>query len=291
MASIVVCVTLAAGRLRARTHIDRVDDESNADTRWRRNLLRHDIFPGLQKSLPQYRQHLCRTARLMADAADVLDEVARQDLLACWRDGGLDLSAWLALSPARQRLVLLEWLRQLSEPLPTPAALEEFQHQVITSQVTAHPALALTGYTLIRFAGKLLAIENLCRPLPESSVLPPLRQACSLDVFEWSGRLTLEWRPGGLAPEMLAAGAVLRPRVGGERLVLKVGRKPVKTLLQEHGMPPLLRQQWPLLYSLDDKLLAIPGVAVAADCQSSSLGLWPIWQSGVRSLGVGEGLA
>jgi len=96
----------------------------------------------------------------------------------------------------------------------------------------------------------------------------------------WSG--SLHWvQRGGLTLQSLAGDLQLRPRLGGEVLQQAVGRKPVKKLLQEAGIPPLLRRQWPLLYAADGRLLALPGVAVASDCYSPE-GYWPEWQPGLN---------
>ena len=63
-------------------------------------------------------------------------------------------------------------------------------------------------------------------------------------------------------------------------MLTPVGRKPIKTLFQEQGIPPALRPYWPLLTLNDGRLGAVPSVAVASDCQSKDeqLGWWPKWQ-------------
>jgi tRNA(Ile)-lysidine synthase len=65
-------------------------------------------------------------------------------------------------------------------------------------------------------------------------------------------------------------------KAGRELLPQQVGRKQVKKLLQEFGIPPLLRKQWPLLLDGAGKLLALPGVAVSSDCYDPA-GYWPEW--------------
>jgi tRNA(Ile)-lysidine synthase len=86
----------------------------------------------------------------------------------------------------------------------------------------------------------------------------------------------LRWvRSGGIAPEVLAEGVCLSPRRGGAAAAAG-RRKQVKKLLQEFGIPPLLRKQWPLLLDGAGKLLALPGVAVSSDCYDPA-GYWPEW--------------
>ncbi|QNM95608.1 tRNA lysidine(34) synthetase TilS [Chitinimonas koreensis] len=89
----------------------------------------------------------------------------------------------------------------------------------------------------------------------------------------------LTWCPAsfGLAAEGRKA-LELRPRAGGESIRLRRGgpRRPVKHLLQEAGVPPWLRDRWPLLWQ-GDRLVAVAGLAVAAECQVEA-GWRPEWR-------------
>jgi tRNA(Ile)-lysidine synthase len=70
-----------------------------------------------------------------------------------------------------------------------------------------------------------------------------------------------------------------RERGGGERLQVagRGVRKAAKALFQEHGIPPWQRPRWPFLYDEEDRLVAIPGIAVAV--HSAVEGGWQArWQ-------------
>ncbi len=248
-----------------------VDDDSNDDLRWRRNLLRHALLPRLERGVPDYRQHFQRTAALMADAAQVLDEVAASDLAACLCDGRLDCAMLAQRGPARQRQVLLRWVGGLGLGEPGPLSLEAFREQVLTAVADRNPSLKLAHGRLIRYRGYLWVDRG--SPLPQEQVL-----AWGDDgrVTGWNGCLQWEEREYGLPPALLAAGFALRPRRGGERLRQGFGGKPVKTLLQEAGIPPHLRARWPLLYLPDGRLAAVPGIAVDRELACGQ-GLWPRW--------------
>lgn len=75
-----------------------IDDESNADTRYARNALRHDVLPALAVHFPGFRDALARTASHAASAQRLLDELARIDMASAQGDdeGALSLSAVLA---------------------------------------------------------------------------------------------------------------------------------------------------------------------------------------------------
>jgi tRNA(Ile)-lysidine synthase len=254
-----------------------VDDESNADTRWRRNLLRHTVFPSIAPHVPQYRQQLERSAAQMWQAAQVLDEVAGADLQSCLQGGRLQLLPFRALSRPRQCLLLVYWLKSLGWGDAPPAAVEGFCGQVLEAAGDRHPLLQLSGGVLFRYRDQVWA-EPVTSDL-QPGIQPMMPGDSGLMLPRWGGRLELTACTKGISGRLLQSGFELRPRLGGERLLLAVGSKQVKTLLQEAGIPPRLRQRWPLLYLTDGRLAAVPSVAVAIDCQVGD-GLWPQWLPG-----------
>lgn len=256
-----------------------VDDESNANIYWRRNWLRHVILPKLAATVVDYRAHFCRSATLMADAAHIVQEVAQQDFNQCnITQTQLNLERFIVLSPARQRQLLVFWLEHRGYASPTPEAIENFRRQVIEAAPDKQPLLELGGGHILTRFRQQLALYWLA---PEQA--PPIALPWPWDegnVAGWSGSLAFIAHPRGIRTELLQRGFSLVPRHGGERLLTPVGRKPIKTLFQEQGIPPALRPYWPLLTLNDGRLGAVPSVAVASDCQSKDeqLGWWPKWQ-------------
>lgn len=55
-----------------------VEDESNADTAYSRNLLRHEILPVLERGIPGAGENIARFARRAVRDDEVLEELARQ---------------------------------------------------------------------------------------------------------------------------------------------------------------------------------------------------------------------
>ncbi|WP_029770681.1 tRNA lysidine(34) synthetase TilS [Pseudogulbenkiania sp. MAI-1] len=259
-------------------HLSWVEDESNADTRWRRNLLRHDILPLVESAIPHYRQQLQRAASLMADAAAILDEQAENDLQQCRDDGRLLVQPMSRLNPPRQRHLLRHWLEWLDLGEVTPEALEQFRLQVLQAAADRHPELQLAQGRVFRYRGALWSLRRGAGECPRAVRLTVSAPGQRVVPPGWPGELGFALRSGGIDPRHLHAGFELRLREGGERLEHKVGRKPVKTLLQEAGIPPVLREGWPLLYLPDGRLAALPGVAVAEGLKSrGGGGWWPEW--------------
>ena len=100
-----------------------VEDESNQDPGFRRNFLRHRVFPVLDQSFPKSVHLLARAAALQAETVDLLDEVADADLASLACAGGLDCKALLALSPARQANALRRWIARAGLRAPSAARL------------------------------------------------------------------------------------------------------------------------------------------------------------------------
>lgn len=110
-----------------------VQDPTNADPRYTRAAVRELLAPVLDARWPGWRGIVARHARHMADAAEILDEVAREDFarLDPSPDGAsFSLLAWRGLSPARQAQVLRHWLHQNGARMPTDARMADLLRQL-----------------------------------------------------------------------------------------------------------------------------------------------------------------
>ncbi|MGH8166471.1 MAG: tRNA lysidine(34) synthetase TilS, partial [Woeseiaceae bacterium] len=94
-----------------------------------------------------------------------------------------------------------------------------------------------------------------------------------LDAGPLLGTFSLERvTPGtgpGLDPDRVQDGLELRLRQGGERIRPAGGKvtRPLKKLMQEHGVVPWMRQRVPLLYA-GETLVAVADLWIAAECAS-----------------------
>lgn len=109
-----------------------IDDESNADTRYARNALRHEVTPALAVHFPGFRDALARTAAHAASAQRLLDDLARIDLDAAGRDEGHALShdALLALDDDRALNLLRYWMRTRGLAAASTARLTDALRQL-----------------------------------------------------------------------------------------------------------------------------------------------------------------
>jgi tRNA(Ile)-lysidine synthase len=113
-----------------------IDDPTNADTAFTRNRIRHEILPALDRSFPHFRETFARSARHMAQAQELLTELAAGDLS---RVGNPPLIEELRrLSRARQANVLRHWLRTACDAAASTAQMEELLDQVEACTTRGH---------------------------------------------------------------------------------------------------------------------------------------------------------
>ena len=257
-----------------------VEDESNRDVYFQRNFLRHEVLPVLARRFPAYRGTVGRAARHLAEASQLLDEVAAADAAPYLENGTLAVEALRRLSAERARNLLRYFLAQRGASMPAAERLKEALRQVLTAKRDAHVLIDLGDASLGRFAGRLHVVRA-SRP-PPANFARRWRGEREIALAELDGVLTLEnVRGAGISVEKLRRGPVtIRARRGGERLQPDCRRptRSLKNLLQEARMPPWLRERLPLIFH-GDTLVWVPGIGVDCAFQAKRGGaaLLPRW--------------
>ena len=113
-----------------------IDDPTNADERFTRNRIRARLLPALEVAFPQFRETFARSAAHAAQAQQLLDEVAAQDLAAV----GVPpvIRELQRLSRRRQANVLRHWLKTATRAAPSAAQLAELLDQVAACTTRGH---------------------------------------------------------------------------------------------------------------------------------------------------------
>jgi tRNA(Ile)-lysidine synthase len=265
----------------ARSHkLEWIEDDSNADTAFDRNFLRHRILPVIAQRYPSYRRTLLRTSRNFAEAAQLLDELAAAD--AQLSGHGLKIAALRASSPARAKNVVRHFLALHGVLMPNAARLDECVRQVLNEQSKKRLIIELDGHTLRRFADEL-------RVVPKSGAVARdfmrrWKSESQLHLPELGGTLVLKkCRGAGISLAKLTAQPVsVRVRQGGEsfRPHPRRPRRSLKNLLQEARVPPWLRDRLPLLFS-GDTLVYVVGIGVDCDFRAAAgePAIEPRWQA------------
>ena len=257
----------------ARAHRLRwIEDPSNTDTRYDRNLLRQRIMPELQQHWPGLSKVLARAAGHQADQVELAQALAALDYPACRRSepACLSVSALRGLPPARQRNLLRYWLEQAGLPLPSRVLLERIRAEMLSGRQDTSPLVHWPGAEVRRFRDGLYSMTPLPPHDPASCYRWNFHAPLSLD--QAGGILSATAVTGGGLRVAGRAGAMdIRFRQGGETLQ-PAGRRHhhrLKKLFQEWGVPDWERDRVPLVYS-NGALIAVVGFCVCEGYQASA---------------------
>ncbi len=265
----------------ARRHeLQWIEDESNADTGYDRNFLRHDILPLIARRWPAYGATLARSARHLAQAAELLEVLAMQDACVAADGEALSIDALRTLGAARAGNVVRHLLARHDVDMPNTARLDEFLRQLLAARHDARVRATFGDVDLRQFAGTLHLVRR------RVAAIPPAVEWCGqrrLRLPQWDGATLVMRRVRGHGIRCAALdgkSVTLRARHGGERLQPDGARprRSLKNLLQESRIPPWQRERLPLLFC-GAALVWVPGVGI--DCRfqarAGEPGLEPSW--------------
>jgi tRNA(Ile)-lysidine synthase len=259
-----------------------VEDESNADTHYDRNFLRNELLAKLETRFPAYRETLSRAARNLADQAQLAEELARIDALQVDRNY-VAIERLRELSDARALNLLRQLFRDRGFLMPPRARLEEALRQCREAGRDAETQVTF-GDAALRCYRDRVELVGIARQLPADW------------QSQWDGRHELVLPDGlGVLRSRSVVGegiarrhfderaATVRGRSGGERMQPGTNRprRMLKSLLQEHAIPPWERSRMPLVF-FGDRLAWVPGVGVAAEFRATAreAGVAPEWEPG-----------
>jgi tRNA(Ile)-lysidine synthase len=117
--------------------ISHIHDESNDDSRFARNALRHKVMPVLADAFPGFQERFARSAQHAQSAQRLLTELARQDLALCLDGDCLDIGKLRTLSTDRSANLLRHWFGTRNLRMPSAAWLAEMQVQLLEARYDA----------------------------------------------------------------------------------------------------------------------------------------------------------
>ena len=258
-----------------------VEDESNADTRYERNFLRHRVLPVIGQAFPGYRATLARAAGHMAEASLILDDLAQADATLAVSGNRLVLAELRRIGVARTKNLVRWLLLQQGDAAPEADRLQEGLRQLFQARDDAAVRVVLGACELRRYAGCAYLLRSLAEVPAELRRDWNGKRVWALP--ELGGTLHFVRGPGaGLDCALIGErGLSVSLRQGGEKLRLRPGgsTRSLKNLLQEARMPPWERERLPLIYCAD-ALVAVPGLGVASGWRAGAGNVgWTItWQ-------------
>ncbi len=196
-----------------------IDDESNADATYKRNLLRHDVAPRLAAHFPGYQATIARAAAHQAEVSALLDELAAADAPIAIDDVGLDRAALAGLSTARAANLLRWFLRREGLRAPSRSRLSDIRRQLVGAAADGHTRIAHDGAEIGCYRGRVIVH----------------RATGEGFRYQWHGESSVHLLGGvldfqravgeGIAEARIANAAVtLRSRAGGEHIRIAANR-------------------------------------------------------------------
>lgn len=113
-----------------------IEDPTNGDARYTRNRIRAVVLPALAQAFPQFRATFARSIGHAAQAQELLDELAAQDMETVGNPPRI--ATLQTLSHARQANVLRHWLMQAHGSVPSAAQLDQLLSQVRACTTRGH---------------------------------------------------------------------------------------------------------------------------------------------------------
>lgn len=258
------------------------EDESNDDTHYERNFVRHEVMPVLELRYPAVKSVVARTASHLSEANELLDSLAAIDIEELVRENSLCLLGLAKLDELRAKNGLRWWFARNQLAMPSAEQLSEMYSQLMNAKPDANLCIEVQSknYAQALSIRRFQQRAYLCRSQPVQA----------FDLV-WNGEPELVLPNGGklLFRQVNGAGLAVKfgmtrlritNRDGGERFKPNALRptRTLKHLLQEANIPPWQREQLPLIY-WQDTLAYVPGVGVAHELQATGqeLGIEIIW--------------
>ncbi len=242
-----------------------VEDPSNRNTDFDRNLLRQNVLPLLQQRWPAYAHSLSRSAELQQQSLELNQALAAIDLAAVstQQRSVLSMPGLQKLTRTRQFNVLRYWLRERGGRSPSHNVLTQLCSSLLTAKTDASPLLVWGELELRCYRQQLYLLPRWQQNFSDIDVPWDGKHRVELAKY-FTVRAELACTPG-LDMRIFEQRLSLRFRRSGERLQLpgKSHHQDLKQLMQEAGIPPWQRARIPLLY-VDDELACVCGYWLAA---------------------------
>ena len=233
--------------------LDWQEDESNTDTRFDRNFLRHNIIPLLTQRWPDMPAAVKRSAALCAQQNQLVAEACAEKLVTMVDDeGGLIVERLNQSTPQWQAEIIRTWLAQQQASMPSQAVLGEII-AAANSKPDANPEVSWLKWQIKRFKGRLKLVEKVIQPEPLQ--------------LDWDGELAVYLEHLGLSltrcresstAEHFPCDLSIRYDGFSERFKPSGAphSKPLKQWFKEWEIPPWQRSQIAQLY-VNGQLIAL----------------------------------
>ena len=242
-----------------------IEDESNHNTCFTRNYIRHEILPRLEKKWPAAAKNIARSAQHCVEQNALTQCILQTKVAAIIEAKRVHIPSLLKEPIHTQKFIIRHWQKSWSPYPLSSKQLAMLFSSVLGARTDREPNMAHDGFIIRRYREYLYAIPKEQIILPQTPITWAPSEP-SLLIPNLGVTLTRHaTRDDSLYQQPLT----IRFRQGGERFH-PVGRQashPVKKLFQSWAIPPWERAYIPLVYA-GKTLIAIPGYGLSAHPQA-----------------------
>jgi tRNA(Ile)-lysidine synthase len=210
-----------------------IEDESNQQTRFTRNYIRHDLLPILEKKWPAAVINIARSGQHCVEQNTLIQNTLKSQLATITDGKRLHIPSLLMEPIATQKAIIRSWQKTWSPyPLSSKQMAMLFS-SVLAAGIDRTPQLSHDIYTIRRYRDYLYAVTNQPMQPPTAPIHWP-SDTPSLTLGYHGITLTRHiTQPDSLYQQPL----IIRFRQGGERFrpLGHVGSRPVKKLFAIPG--------------------------------------------------------
>lgn len=248
----------------AQESIRHVVDESNADIRFVRNVLRHKVMPVLADSFPGFQRRIARSAQHAQSAHRLLNELAEQDLAACREGNCIDIRRLRRFSDDRMDNLFRHWFALHDVRMPSTAWLAEMREQLLGAREDAQVRVIHADCEIRRHRSQIYLTPRRGDNVEVFPVRVRWQGEGKIVVPEYGGVLHFDTVDKGIDQTWLREQELLvRHRHGGEKLKPAPNRptNSLKHHYQALNVPPWERERLPVVI-VSDKLLFAAGIGL-----------------------------
>ncbi|KEY91520.1 tRNA(Ile)-lysidine synthase [Candidatus Photodesmus blepharus] len=241
-----------------------IEDESNNDTRFDRNFIRHRVLPVIVERWPSFHKSVNRSAMLCAEQENLLDDLLASSFQnAMSVDGSLSIRTLGEYSEVVRNRVIRMWFKSKDYLMPSKDHLSRIWNEIALSRRDANPVLNLVDAQVRRFKKKLYLVNHM---QDISAWSAPLKLGGSVKLPDSLGYLSLVNGEGATlsfkALSQQTLSVIFNPAGLSAHPVERGCSRKLKKLFQEYELPSWLRRRVPILVSASYKVVAVAGVFV-----------------------------
>ena len=231
------------------------EDSSNRSDDYRRNRLRHQVLPLLREENPAFSETVLSASLRLRAENEYLESLTDEAVRNAARDGGWDCAALCALPEALRHRAVCAILGQSADAAHAEAVMALLERPAGRTGLPGD-LQAVKAHGLLRLEPNAPEPpwEPVMLPVPGEVTIPALGLRAEARI------LASEETPPDdailLSAEAVRDAILLRPRKTGDSLLLPGGRRSLKRLMIDRGVPARQRDSLPVLCA-GERVLAV----------------------------------